>query len=701
MLSSTTRRCISGLRWNSSFNKLLTPKLNEINELIRNSKRKPNEYIENISTKFGKLVASDENSKSVVLDRDAILDDKVQSSFRNDSGHLLRGKNAEEARLLHETLQGRSFRDQIKLNPIIEQAISNNILSLHIPNNLRRVAANYYVELYNTKLHRQTKTPMEVDAHIASIFVQNYASIYQCLTELQKRLGVKNFNPKRVLDVGFGPATGIVALNDLLGKDYRPELKEAVILGNLEMEKRAKIILSRQLNEIPIETTPETDDIEQELRLEEEINNEELLDDIVEGDDLVGEVMTKKIKIVSKLRNNIPGSNQYDLVILTHQLLKNEEQFPIQVDHNIEHYLHMLAPGGHILVVERGNPLGFECIARARQVMIRPENFPDEHGKIPRPFLRGSSLKKTRLTNNTESEDTLDEELQFEPEVLKAIREMNSKGEEVNVNNLDYHLKIIAPCSHHRKCPLQIGKPSYYNFKESSKLKFCNYQKNLIRPKFSIELKKGKLLATPWQEPSLGMGIKGLAKPGTGRPNGNNYEVSNYSYLIAERSMKDQESIDKINKQREDAKGQEYGIGSLGDNTQDTWPRIINQPSKSKGHVSMDLCSSAGAIEKWVIPKSFSKAIYHDARKSMKGDLWGLECKTKRKGMGNFNVDKFAKLEKERIRELKRQSKRESDQLHEMYTDKSYDVRGLSNIYGDDFEQTNTEKKLRGKKKYL
>lgn len=651
---------------------------------------------------FGELVQDNETDR--VIDRNQLLSQSVYSPYRDETGSLRHGINSHEARLLPETLQGRTYREQLELNPVVSQVIQNNILSLHLPNNIRRSAANYFVQMHNEKLHRPAKTTMDVDSHIAAIFLQNYGSIFQSLAELKKRVG-PSFQPKRILDVGFGPATGIVALNELMGDNFSPELRDAVVLSSIEMQKRAKVILSRQLSEVSKEVTN---------------NNigttEEEPDEISEGEDLVGEVMTKKININTRLRSTVPNSGNYDLIILTHQLLRDEERFPIQIDDNLEYYLKMLSPGGHIVIVERGNPLGFEIVSRARQVMIRPENYPEEHGKIPRPFMRGSSVKRRTPVGLNDT--------QIDEEAEKLIQEINSRHGEVQVEDLEfetelqkemqgdeeehlnYHLKIIAPCPHHRKCPLQVGNPRYYEYDEGRKLKFCNFQKSIMRPKFSIELKKGKILATRWQEPTDGIGIEGLAKGGTGRPNGRNYEVLNYSYLIAQRSFTDPETISQIEREREE-ETRNYDIGSLGNGTQDTWPRIINQPIKRKGHVTMDLCGSSGQVEKWVVPKSFSKEIYHDARKATKGDLWGLQAKTKIKGAANLKVDKFEKLEKERIKKERMALKKQDREITEMYNeieghDESYveEVESLAEVYGYDYARDSKRKeKLYNKRK--
>ncbi|QLG70536.1 hypothetical protein HG535_0A04760 [Zygotorulaspora mrakii] len=651
-------------------------------------------YPSNNDLSFGVTVDSEDDIR--VIERNDILSQNATSPFRKKDGEPLQGRNSQEARVLPETLQAMSFRDQIELNPLVSQVIKNNILSVQIPNNLRRSASNYYVELYRDKLHRPMKSTMEVDSHIAAIFQQNYAAIYQTLTELRKRLGNRVFNPQNVLDVGYGPATGIVALNDLMGKDYRPKNKEAVIIGHIDMQKRAKLMLSRQLNEVRDETVT--------------VDTAENSDDIVEGEDLVGEVMTKKININTRLTKNVPGSGQYDLIIITHQLLKNEEKFPIQIDDNLEHYLNLLAPGGNLVIVERGNPLGFETISRARQIMIRPENFPDEHGKIPRPWTRGS-IKKTKIESKKDEESRanfedakrllkeIDEnhgpinekELEFEPELLRELEKREEENEKAS--NINFYLKIIAPCPHHRKCPLQVGNPKLYEHDKDNKLKFCNFQKNVLRSKFSMELKKGKILATPWQTPEDGIGMPGMANAGTGRKNGQNYELINYSYLIVERSPCDKESIERIEHERENATNR-FEIGSLGDKTQNTWPRIINQPKKRKGHVTLELCGSSGQLEKWTVPKSFDKQIYHDARKSMKSDLWPLEAKTKLKGSVNFNIAKLEMLEKARIKRLKKDAKERDRRIDELFphAHETMDIGTLAEVYGHDYAKMDKKK---------
>ena len=591
----------------------------------------------------------------------------------------------------------RTYRPTIELNFEVAKAINNHITALHIPNNLRRVAKNRYLQLSETKLFDLPRTELETDAHIAAFSLHEYGAVFQVLSDLKKRLvgggGSGEFRPRRVLDVGIGPAMGMVAFNDVMGPEYRCEVKDAVIVSGHEMQKRAKIILSRQYNEIPEpDLDPQTQsgmtEIEGEtvgsvdtsvskpeaLKVEE--NEEETESD---DNDLVGAVMTKRIKLVTKLRDTLPTNKEYDLIIVSHQLLTKSKNFPTEIDENLDRYMRLLAPGGHIVFIERGTPLGFETIARVRQVILRPERYPGEVGKVPRPW------KPSEYSTDT-------------------------NGKECNVEPAsNYYLKVIAPCPHHRKCPMQVGNPDFYELKGGKKLKFCSYQKAIKRPKFSMELKKGKLLAMKWEDEleaqaetvaerrSIRKKHKKLA--GSGRPDGNDFEVFGYSYLVVERTPDDPETLGRIQELQNKNEGlkDQYQVGSLGDNTPDTWPRIVNQPKKNKGHVLLNLCASSGNLENWIIPKSFDKRIYHDARKAYKGDQWGLDAKTKLLNRSEVNLGTFEALNQKRIRELKQKEREEAKEMSRRFSElkdrkdlNPEEMKELARAYGYFYDNQNT-----------
>lgn len=600
------------------------------------------------------------------------------SPFRNQDGSFIKGSTSEEARLHDLTLVGRSDRSVTKLPHEIANCINNNILRLVYPDRLREKAAKIYQSLNKDQIQSAPETALDCDAHIAALFLQDYSHIRQVLLELQKRVGKEKFNPNSVLDIGYGPATGMVALNEIMGDDYIPDEKDAYIVGrnNFEMKKRAKIILSRQMNENLIEGEAE-EELNNDINEEENVKeNEELqkedesdIKEIDEGieeeveEEYIGPVLTSDIKIKTKLRDSLPVTKKYDLIIVNQALLTREFNFPRDIDINIHMILKLLSPGGHLVLVERGNALGFETIARARQIMIRPESYEAEIGKVPRPYIKGSKLKPQKLKKDDQliSEDDIkfEEELlaKYEREDEAFEQDLNDKYGEPSENDLkfemedsedfevipveenlklgtesvDFHLSIIAPCPHHGKCPLQLGDPKYYKIpSHKHRLNFCSFNKTVERPKYTMELKKGRRLSTAWDKSSEdGFGIDKLSKKtlqnleGSGRPSGRNTESGSFSYLIAERALNDVETIKKIESERE------YNTSSKLDILDPTnWPRIIDNPTKIKNNVKLNVCAPSANIETWQIPKSLGKQVYHDARKADSGDLWALGKKS-------------------------------------------------------------------------
>ena len=52
------------------------------------------------------------------------------------------------------------------------------------------------------------------------------------------------------------------------------------------------------------------------------------------------------------------------------------------------------------------------------------------------------------------------------------------------------------------------------------------------------------------------------------------------------------------------------------------WPRLIKPALKKSGHVTFDVCSSSGSIDRFTLSKSSGKQVFQDARKSSQGDIF-------------------------------------------------------------------------------
>jgi len=159
---------------------------------------------------------------------------------------------------------------------------------------------------------------------------------------------------------------------------------------------------------------------------------------------------------------------------------------------------------------------------------------------------------------------------------------------------------IIAPCTNHTKCPLYLTPGLSPGRKD-----FCHFDQRFIRP--------------PFLQRILGVAHR-------------NHEDIKFSYLAVRRGVHPADTSTKSVLQGKEATDRAFaGYEDLRKPAPNplSLPRNILQPLKRHGHITFELCTPAGTIERWVVPKSFSKQAYRDARKSQWGDLWALGAKTR------------------------------------------------------------------------
>lgn len=273
-----------------------------------------------------------------------------------------------------------------------------------------------------------------------------------------------------------------------------------------------------------------------------------------------------------------PQRKEFDVIIASHSILPKEEDYE-RKDH-VRNLWTMLDPNGGILIlVEKGHVNGFDAVAGARQMILD---------------------RLVASPNSTEYEDVIES-----PAADKVVEK--EKG------------MIIAPCTNHEKCPLYVpskdGKrPNYH----------CHFAQRYARPNYLQR-------------------IIGAAD--------RNHEDVLFSYVAVQRGV-DQREIQGLSQDaaatdeafaghegEKDTQNEEATSSDSVTTTESpepsipfnplTVPRIISQPLKRKGHVIMDMCTPAGKIERWVVPRSYSKQAFRDARKSDWGDLWALGAKTR------------------------------------------------------------------------
>lgn len=388
----------------------------------------------------------------------------------------------------------------VRLPDTLAKRVSRMTLDIS-PQELRQRVAQIYANLQAGDSYIPAIERLDVEAQITGLFLQNYASLNNVLSEVHKRL--PHFNPENVLDVGFGPATGLLAAREVFGTNNFSR-ETGVIIGHPRMKQRAT--------------------------------------------ELLGNTDT------TRFRYDIPSVNtakKYDLIIAQHQLFQPGQFAEELVASHVQQLAQLLEKNGIIVLVERGDPIGFEATALAREHLLRTK----------------------------------------------------------------FGFSVVGPCLHNKPCPLQVGLEYRMHAKNPGKENWCRFSQQAERPKFVMELKKGQYLAQQWvQDQNKGSGGKSLK--GTGRPFGTNHESATFSWVaLQNRERKSNE--DEV----PDEKLSEMG-------------RIMKQPMKRHGHVTMEVCASNGDIEHWTIPRSQGKQAYHDARKACEADIWALGAKTRQKRGG-------------------------------------------------------------------
>lgn len=154
---------------------------------------------------------------------------------------------------------------------------------------------------------------------------------------------------------------------------------------------------------------------------------------------------------------------------------------------------------------------------------------------------------------------------------------------------------IIAPCTSHGPCPMYM-EPG----KSKGRKDYCHFSQRFVRPGFYSKV-LGKESHNQGEVEFSYVAIqRGVAKGGPKQD----------GKMLTEEAFQGFEHIDK----RPDMQA---------------LPRIVLPPIKRKGHITLDTCTAEGKLERWTVPKSFSKVAYHDARKARWGDLWALGAKTR------------------------------------------------------------------------
>lgn len=263
----------------------------------------------------------------------------------------------------------------------------------------------------------------------------------------------------------------------------------------------------------------------------------------------------------------------YDIVIAPHTLWPLKQSYLRK--EQIEKYWSLLNPkGGVLILIEKGLPRGFEVVAAARQHLL------DNHIASP-----GSEEVEIPTKDH-----------------ISSLGDAKFTKKEVGM--------IIAPCTNHTACPMYHSPGISQGRKD-----FCFFSQRYIRPPYLQRILNAK---------------------------DTNHEDVQFSYIAIQRgrdqrlalhdplgkgAVQDAETTDRAFEGHE--WNSEDELRTTADVSTLTFPRLILPALKRRGHIILDVCTPAGTLERWTVPRSFSKQAFRDARKARWGDLWALGAKTR------------------------------------------------------------------------
>jgi ribosomal protein RSM22 (predicted rRNA methylase) len=415
---------------------------------------------------------------------------------------------------------------------------------------------------------------IEADVYMASVQPGTYASVMSALVEVRRRLGtpwMEHMLAKKggtILDAGSG-GVGVLAWHEILRAEWETQNE-----GQPAADPADPAAETAPLGKATVLVASDTLR-HRASRLLENTTFIPRLPEHITPEDEANEQQPRKV---------------YDIIIAPHTLWPLKQEY-LRKD-QVAKYWSLLNPKGGVLVlIEKGLPRGFEVIAAAREQLL---------------------AKHISSPNSTSIEVPLEQQVS-QPDADTRFAEKETG-------------MIIAPCTNHAPCPMYASPGVSLGRKD-----FCFFTQRYIRPpylqrilnakdknhedvQFSyLAVQRGRDQRLPQHDVAGTGGVTQDAATTDAAFAG--HEWTNPSTSVAETEAAD-EDADLIPTPAS-------ALNPL------TLPRLILPALKRRGHIILDVCTPAGTLERWTVPRSFSKQAFRDAKKSRWGDLWALGAKTR------------------------------------------------------------------------
>lgn len=433
---------------------------------------------------------------------------------------------------------------------------------------------------------------MDADIYAATIMPGVYASTYSIMVETRKRLGsswlqgllTKEGGP-RILDAG-GAGSAVIAVREILKAEWQR-------MHDTSDDPDAVTDVAEAGGQTGGEAIPVPVGRASVLTASDalRVRASALLDNTT--------FLPRLPDYVHASDESAKERGKFDIIVAPHTLWQIKEEH-LRKQHISNLWSLLSTDGGVLILLEKGIPRGFEMVAAAREMLLN-----------------------TRISSPGEEEIAED---------ITAPEGGTQWGKKPKGTGM-----IIAPCTNHSECPMY----SKGSGTSKGRKDYCHFSQRYIRPPFLqkllgakdrnhedvqfsyVSVMRGRDLRDH-QADGIVQGERATAAAFAGYENPDapaaaaareptfEHEVDPTAPAIPD--------VDAVYATTTDANGVPHSLGL---------PRTILPPLKRHGHVLMDVCTPSGTLERWTVPRSFSRQAYRDARKAAWGDLWALGAKTR------------------------------------------------------------------------
>ena len=440
---------------------------------------------------------------------------------------------------------------------------------------------------------------MEADVYTATIMPAVYATAYSIMIETRKRLGsswlealLNKEGGPRILDAG-GAGAGVLAAREVLRAEWER-------MHDTSDDPDATFDLAEAGGKTGGSSIPAPVGRATVLTASDQLRQRAstLLDDTT--------FLPRLPDYLHASDEQAKERGKFDIIFAPHTLWQMKEDY-LRKAHVANLWSLLSTNGGVLILFEKGVPRGFEIVAAAREMLLDK--------RIATPGSDEIDMAADDIYDSITGE-------RWEHEGPAKERGM-----------------IIAPCTNHYECPMYRKGSGVSKGRKDH----CHFTQRYIRPPFLqkllgakdrnhedvdfsyLSVMRGRDLRDKTSE-GITQGDRATDAAFTG------YEHSDVDVDSAnsptEKPFANESDptapaipdLDDVYGGLTDADGNPHSL---------SLPRAVMPPMKRHGHVILDVCTPSGTLERWTVPRSFSKQAYRDARKASWGDLWALGAKTR------------------------------------------------------------------------